>query len=215
MFDACTIRYIDSTTLFNTRVQFQPRCNVPADGEQLAVDERNIDGKINIYVTPNSVSRQAGNDRMLCTSDDMFPNRSWTFRPANGGDNVLRQHIVLNSSNVQITRTLGHEIGHWFGLLHTHGASSNRPPIGVETDELVDGSNCDIAGDFTCDTPADPNLAGRVASSPSCLYTDNELLTDSNGDLFTPDTQNRMSIVQVPVNRNGHKGKVTVCELDI
>lgn len=193
-FDACNIRYIDSTQLFNTRLWFPASsnpCGDPADGQQLAVDSRNISGKINIYVTPMSTSRGAGNDGSLCTTDDTFPNRSWTWRPTNATDNVLRQHIVLNNSSVSNGRTLGHEIGHWLGLLHTQGSSNNRPAVGVETNELVDGSNCESAGDFVCDTAADPNLAGRVDTS--CNYTGSSQLMDNSGSPFRPDTGNRMS----------------------
>ena len=193
-FEACNIRFIDSTSLFDTRLFFPTSTNIcgdPSDGQQLSVQGRNIPNKINIYVAPNSTSRQAGNDNALCTTDDLFPNRSWTWRPSNVNDNVLRQHIVLNTSHVTDDRTLGHEVGHWFGLLHTHGSSNNRQPVNVETTELVDGSNCRFSGDFVCDTPADPNLSGRVDFS--CNYIDNPRLVDANGSQFLPDTTNRMA----------------------
>lgn len=80
--------------------------------------------------------------------------------------------------------TLAHEIGHYFFLWHTHGKTNNGT-----TDELVNGSNCQVAGDNLCDTPADPNLAGKVNSS--CQYIGNE--TDRNGDPFAPNTRNIMS----------------------
>lgn len=74
-------------------------------------------------------------------------------------------------------------------LPHTHANMAG--PVG--TDELVNGSNCATAGDFICDTPADPILSavpGRVDSL--CNYTDT-VYTDANGDLFQPDTRNIMS----------------------
>lgn len=43
-----------------------------------------------------------------------------------------------------------HEIGHYFGLLHTFETVTSL------TREKVDGSNCANAGDKICDTPADP-----------------------------------------------------------
>lgn len=76
--------------------------------------------------------------------------------------------------------TLAHEIGHYFNLPHTH---DNSIP------ELVDGTNCDAAGDYFCDTPADPDLTGNVNSS--CVYTGTNL--DSNGDTYSPSTSNIMS----------------------
>ena len=62
--------------------------------------------------------------------------------------------------------TLPHEVGHFYGLPHTHDQGN----------ELVNGSNCATAGDNFCDTPADPNLSGVVNSS--CVYTGTA--TDAN-----------------------------------
>ena len=80
--------------------------------------------------------------------------------------------------------TLAHEIGHYFSLYHTHGKSNNGT-----TDELVDGSNCATAGDDICDTPADPNLDGKV--SAGCKYVG--LAKDANGEVFVPQPGNIMS----------------------
>lgn len=77
--------------------------------------------------------------------------------------------------------TLAHEIGHYMSLYHTHETFID--------DEFVDGSNCAVSGDLFCDTPADPNLNGRVNSS--CVYTGTA--TDGNGDAYLPDPSNIMS----------------------
>ncbi len=91
----------------------------------------------------------------------------------------------VNESWIGVSRfepsTIVHEMGHYFGLLHTHNRSWG--------DELVDGSNCSTAGDRFCDTPADPNLNGEVNNS--CKYIGNE--TDANGNQYHPDTSNLMS----------------------
>jgi hypothetical protein len=76
--------------------------------------------------------------------------------------------------------TLAHEIGHYMGLMHTHGGSS---------DELVDGSNCSTEGDWICDTPADPGLSGLVDTA--CMYTGTAL--DANNQPYQPDVTNIMS----------------------
>ncbi|MEM9896947.1 MAG: T9SS type A sorting domain-containing protein [Bacteroidota bacterium] len=81
--------------------------------------------------------------------------------------------------------TLPHEIGHYFSLYHTHGKTNNGT-----TDELVDGTNCADTGDDICDTPADPNLSGKVQNS-NCAYTGTD--TDANGAAFVPNTRNIMS----------------------
>lgn len=78
-----------------------------------------------------------------------------------------------------ISNTHVHEMGHCLGLYHTH-----RPG------EFVDGSNCLIAGDLCCDTPAEPTLGGSNVNL-QCEYFGNE--TDPNGDLYSPDVGNYMS----------------------
>lgn len=80
--------------------------------------------------------------------------------------------------------TFEHEVGHYFTLFHTHGTTNTGT-----TDELVDGSNCVVAGDRICDTPADPNLSGVV--NGSCAYAG--ILKDVNGDGYSPDPSNFMS----------------------
>ncbi|TXC82111.1 T9SS type A sorting domain-containing protein [Luteibaculum oceani] len=92
-----------------------------------------------------------------------------------GPDRILMKNsCALNGS------TLIHEVGHFFSLRHTHGGTPN---------ELVDGSNCATEGDYICDTPADPNLSGKV--NTACQYTANE--QDANGDTYVPDENNIMS----------------------
>ncbi|MES2763112.1 MAG: zinc-dependent metalloprotease [Bacteroidota bacterium] len=78
--------------------------------------------------------------------------------------------------------TLAHEIGHYFGLFHTHGDISQG--------ELVDGSNCMVDGDLICDTPADPILSSSNVNS-SCVYTGTTL--DGNFTPYVPDVSNIMS----------------------
>jgi len=79
--------------------------------------------------------------------------------------------------------TLAHEIGHYFGLPHTHG-------FGSSSNELVNGSNCLTEGDFICDTPADPTLSSANVST-LCVYTGT--VTDGNSMTYSPDTKNIMS----------------------
>jgi hypothetical protein len=73
--------------------------------------------------------------------------------------------------------TVGHEFGHYFGLLHTWGLAE----FGV-TDELVNGTNCHTAGDRICDTPADPRYSSYVPNM--CLSTNWPL--DPNGQAYQP-----------------------------
>ena len=82
-----------------------------------------------------------------------------------------------------------HEVGHYFDLYHTHETwpDSNGNPTKVE---CPSGSNCSTAGDFLCDTPADPNLHSQY----SCVY-DNSDPTPPKCDNtpYNPPVNNLMS----------------------
>ena len=107
-------------------------------------------------------------------------------------------------------RTITHELGHYFDLLHTHADGNPQ--------ECVDGSNCQVAADFVCDTPADPDLTFTPITYPICQVSPHPSwpepcggatwnpdptlvmsyagLSSFNGDLcttvFTPGQQERM-----------------------
>lgn len=103
--------------------------------------------------------------------------------------------IFMSYSGFINRSTLTHEIGHKLGLLHTHAFG----------DELVDGSNCDVAGDRICDTPADPQLSGKVES---CGYVGNDL--DLNGNHYNPDVSNIMSYSLTNCRTNFTYGQIEV-----
>ena len=120
----------------------------------------NVEDAINIYYA-NSV----GNGSVFYCG--------YAYYPGNA-DVILMANSCANNGS-----TLPHEVGHFYGLPHTHNGGN----------ELVNGSNCTTAGDGFCDTPADPNLSGEVNSS--CVYTGTA--TDANGDTYVPDPTNIMS----------------------
>lgn len=90
-------------------------------------------------------------------------------------------YVVMAANCATNGSTLAHELGHLFGLPHTHGGTAN---------ELVDGSNCATEGDYICDTPADPTLSNSIVST-NCLYTGTA--TDAIGMPYAPDPHNIMS----------------------
>lgn len=103
--------------------------------------------------------------------------------------------IVINQAPAL---TLAHELGHFFSLIHTHAQNAYNPI--PTTDELVNGSNCAIAGDFICDTPADPGLYSfRMAPWPVCQYIDT-VTADINGDVYQPIVNNFMSALSLCSN---------------
>ncbi len=109
---------------------------------------------------------------------------------------VIRRNQINGTNN-----TLAHEVGHFFSLFHphlgwdaepydvnVHGATvSATAPNGSNT-ELMDGSNCDNAGDMICDTPPDYNFA---LSWTNCNYTAD--VKDPNGVKVDPDESLIMS----------------------
>ncbi len=56
--------------------------------------------------------------------------------------------IIFSNDDVDDGSSLAHEMGHYFCLLDTYSTFNGY-------EELADGSNCDMAGDLICDTPAD------------------------------------------------------------
>ncbi len=133
----------------------------------------NLDEVINMYIV--SVVGLTGG----------HPN--WGYAEQNGiwmidsGSIVVTKELLLNKD----TKKLAHFLGHYFGLLDTDYGGG----------ELVNGSNCAIAGDLICDTPADPGVppdpADLMSSRPCNLDVD---LKDANDDFYLPDMGNIMSL---------------------
>jgi len=99
-----------------------------------------------------------------------------------------REFIILSLDGIVRDGTLAHEMGHFFGLHHTHGDENTFEK------ELVSGANCYSAGDSICDTPADPMLSKKVAyagADCSCQYVGGDL--DPNYEAYHPLTDNIMS----------------------
>ncbi len=132
----------------------------------LMLGQNRVSDAINVYFTPNLENEDGG----LCGRGSFTTNAVQGVAMANGC-----MGVPSNPS------TFPHELGHYFDLFHTHETAFGT--------ELVDGSNCDTAGDLLCDTPADPNLSGKVDGS--CNYTGNDL--DPNGDSYNPDPSQMMS----------------------
>lgn len=105
--------------------------------------------------------------------------------------------MYLRAIQVDNERTFIHEMGHYFTLRHTF---NNAASTTVANRELVTrtaevpprlSANCSTAGDFLCDTHADPYGNGNGGNiSANCLYTGT--VTDANLDPFTPHIKNYM-----------------------
>lgn len=89
--------------------------------------------------------------------------------------------VIINGECISEPYVLAHELGHYYGLYHTHENSLGR--------ELVRRINCGEAGDLMCDTDADPRLSDN--NIDDCFYTGKD--KDREGNLYIPPVRNVMS----------------------
>lgn len=94
---------------------------------------------------------------------------------------VNKDYYIAIQNSCASPGVLIHEMGHYFGLDHTHDSYWGM--------ELVDKSNCHTTGDRFCDTPADPDLQGKT--DVNCVYIGID--KDPNGAFYQPSTNNFMS----------------------
>ncbi len=128
-----------------------------------------VDYAVNIYFAPNP---------------ENFCGQATTNVDSNGLSWIKMKNIC--ATNLFTYTTVGHEFGHFFGLLHTHDTWYGQ--------ECVDGSNCSKAGDLICDTPADPNINNSVSAFPGCSFIPNTSHPEPcGGSEWSPDTRNVMS----------------------
>ncbi len=92
--------------------------------------------------------------------------------------------IMIGKGECMTANNIAHELGHFFGLKNTYED---------EVPELADRSNCEVAGDGFCDTPADPHHFGDLTGwvDLDCHYING--VTDTNGQYYIPDVGNLMS----------------------
>ncbi len=173
------IEEIEETNSFfkqaNLQFYIHDSINFISDSELYTYEITNDEFRLRALAEPNVINVYF----VETINASSTPFAAYTYLPP-GPDVIFLSHL----STLFNKATLAHELGHYLGLYHTHGLSNT-----ILTNELVDGSNCSFAGDRICDTPADPNLFGKVDAN--CTYAGN--LTDENGATFTPDTKNIMS----------------------
>lgn len=159
-FFACgSPRFIDSGTSFYS-----------FDEGDILNQQNHVFNTINVYYV-RQVTDNVGN--ALC---------GYAFFPGPAPQDRYAMVSSLSGCLVGAT-TLAHELGHFYGLRHTHS------PFGGG--EYVNGSNCAVAGDGFCDTPADPNLGRAGIVNNACFYAGGEV--DQNGDPYNPSVGNIMS----------------------
>jgi hypothetical protein len=149
---------------------------------------------VNLFVYNNLIDKYSG----------FSPN---PFTKEKGHDHRFKMayaHIHVDAYANE-SSTLIHEFGHLFGLFHTHKVWDGKK-------ENVRRSNCYTAGDFLCDTPADPNLDNEVdatlENSDECEYIGDK--KDDKGMPYQPDVQNFMSYSYYGCRSRFTNGQISV-----
>jgi hypothetical protein len=150
------------------------------DSEKMVTGNWHADSTINIYLPSVINGTPTG----------------YAYMP--GGKDV----IVIEKTTI-FSNTLLHEMGHFFGLPHTHdeigGSATPAPPSGVGSNEFVDRTNCTAHGDGFCDTEADSYPMTGVKDGFNKYYVipkDNIMSYHGNSRCrFTQEQYNFMALV--------------------
>ncbi len=184
------IHYINNNTYANLNVPETFCTSAPIDMFTL----NNVTDALNIYFVPHMSYRDAN----LRGAAQSIPG---------SGCAVINDAALLS--------TLAHEVGHCFGLYHTHETclTDQREHI-TRTGLYPCTPNFDDAGDFLKDTPADPNLQNFPPSPDGTFnYQDYQNLPDDGCGYinYHPLVNNIMSYRQ-PLLRNAftpeQRGKI-------
>ncbi|MCB0642676.1 MAG: hypothetical protein KDC44_13600, partial [Phaeodactylibacter sp.] len=115
----------------------------------------------------------------------------YTYHPDDPDlDDYQRDMVIITYSGLKEQTTLIHELGHFFGLYHTHEFSKDPNKM-----EYVSRYECDKRGDGLCDTPADPDISGYVDANRDVENCTCDLggHQDPFGDEYAPSIENFMS----------------------
>lgn len=190
--DQEAIFYIDRLNyIYNTAVYETPSSSAATIQMRLKKDNNSV----NVFITNKADSGNGGPGETLAYYD---PQEDW----------IVSRKNQINGG----TKTLAHEVGHFFSLPHPHAGWDCHPytdeeygnPVTAEftipcdggggslSIELQNGSNCLTAGDRICDTPPDYNIG--LLHQNGCAP--NSSIKDKNGEVITPIVTNYMSYYQ-------------------
>lgn len=108
----------------------------------------------------------------------------YTYYPENLEKNTDR--VFLAQDCLADGVSLARQMGHYFTLFSTSGLQTS------ETNEWVNGENCETEGDLICDTPADPGLE-LSSIDERCGYIGKRQDQSGRKRFYKPDTKNLMS----------------------
>ncbi len=176
-------------------------------------------GSVNYINSDTFFEFNTNNETSLCAVNDVnnainvyFPNSilfgslevsGYAYMPSTLS---VTNRVFVRISNATDSRTLPHELGHYFNLLHTfqNSTSTNLTEREYVTRDPLQGANCSTTGDLLCDTPADP--FGRDSLSLfGCSFQG--IARDPQGNLYNPSLSNIMSYYPITCGNNFTSGQ--------
>tara|TARA_Y100000385_G_C13096242_1_gene641509 strand:- start:1580 stop:2971 length:1392 start_codon:yes stop_codon:yes gene_type:complete len=141
--------------------------------EEEMASKNDLSNALNIYIPESIVGGYYG----------------YTYHP----EKAHKNRMVISQDGFHNQSTFPHEMGHFFGLYHTHGKgnsqSQNNEPIARNSDKNNNGIvDCYETGDDLCDTPADPNL-GLEEYREYCLENcemQSKIPNQTTGEYYEP-----------------------------
>ena len=167
--------FVGADTIRNSKKLEDLYYNVWNPETDVFFDQYNQPNMVNVYLLENSSEGSYLNGFTYPVDLDLATGRN-------------RDLICIANRTLDNGKTLIHEIGHFFTLLHTFQPPSNCS--GCPSEERADGSNCSTTGDLICDTPADPADINFV-DVRTCAYYGN--IKDKRGIIYHPIINNFMS----------------------
>lgn len=124
----------------------------------------NVPNAVNIYVFSNTGNGTGCNGFAFLPGSTSSPTTSVMSYSCYNGFTYTQGTLNCNSPGLGLSLVLIHEMGHYFGLYHTHETSAGSNSCDDPTTSSDDCTN----GDLIADTDADPDYSGDEIGCTGC-----------------------------------------------